>query len=109
MANFQPTPPLFAVIRTRTQVLFEGQVKALTSNNEKGVFDILPEHAQFISLIKDFVRLHKVDGTTEIKISTGILKVHENRIDVYVGIESTVDPQSDSQKTPPASAKPSTQ
>ena len=34
-------------------ILFEGKVKALSSVNEMGPFDILPLHINFISVIKD--------------------------------------------------------
>ncbi len=48
--------------RSREEVTFEGEALALTSVNDKGKFDVLPNHANFISLIKDYVIIKKKDG-----------------------------------------------
>ncbi len=75
------------VIRRKEKVLFEGEVRALTTYNERGVFDVLYEHANFISIINKNCLIHKTDGTTsEVKIEEGILRVHENKATVYLGI-----------------------
>jgi F0F1-type ATP synthase epsilon subunit len=75
------------VIRQREKVLFEGEVKAFSSSNERGTFDILYEHANFISLIRNSCVIRKVDGTTiEMKIEEGIVRAHENKVMVYLGI-----------------------
>ena len=91
MINMMPDPlvTLFLIVRERERVLFEGEASALSSFNERGLFDILPEHTNFISLIKDFLVVHKLDGTqSEIKIKDGVLKVYKNRVWVYLGILS---------------------
>lgn len=76
---------LYAVVRTKDQVLFQGNVEAVTSYNDKGTFDILPEHINFISLIKDRLVLHqKLEENKEIGIQRGILKVLQNKVFVYV-------------------------
>jgi F0F1-type ATP synthase epsilon subunit len=74
-------------IRNRSQVIFRGPVKAVTSSNLRGRFDVLPEHANFISIIKDYIIVHKPDGTErEIRISRGVLKVRGNTASIYIGI-----------------------
>jgi len=48
------------------EVVWEGKVVALTSENTQGKFDVLAEHANFITIIKDKpIRLLFVDGTTK--------------------------------------------
>ena len=81
------TQNIMLVIRQRDRVLFEGEVKAFSSFNERGTFDILYSHANFISLIRKNCVIHKVDGTkSEIKIEEGIVRAHNNTVTVYLGI-----------------------
>ena len=74
-------------VRNRTRVLFDDYVKAVTSKNDTGVFDILPTHANFISLISTPLILRKLDGQKqEIKFTNGILKVKDNSIHCYIDL-----------------------
>lgn len=77
---------LFVVIRNREKTFFNDKVRAISSFNEKGPFDVLPKHAHFISLIKDSIILHKENGTEEIKIEGGVMRVFDNNVDVYIGV-----------------------
>ena len=78
------------LVRDRQKVLYEGKVSAVTTRNESGLLDILPEHIHFIALIKDFVHLIKADGTEQkIPIDTGVVKVYENEVRVYLGLFSS--------------------
>lgn len=74
-------------IINRQGILFSDSVKAVSSYNEKGLFDILPEHENFISIIYDKIVIHKADNQKEeIKIDSGVLRVYKNNVDIYVGI-----------------------
>ena len=74
------------IIRDRERIVFSGTAKSLSSVNERGVFDILPEHTNFISIIKDHLTVHKADGGSEdIKIDHGVVKVFANSVAVYLG------------------------
>lgn len=69
--------------------LFEGEAISLTSVNEKGIFDILPYHANFISVIKDKIVIKDVTGTErKIEIEKGILRFTGNNVTVFLGIET---------------------
>jgi F0F1-type ATP synthase epsilon subunit len=82
MPDFQTTT---LVIRNKDKVLYSGPVFALTSVNDKGTFDILAEHENFISLIKDKVIVRtSPKEKNEIQITNGILRVHRNKVYVYV-------------------------
>ena len=77
---------LHAVVRDRSATLFEGEITGLSSHNEKGLFDILPRHANFISLIDGAVVLHHMDKRdTTIPVESGVLRVRENSVAVYIG------------------------
>jgi len=74
-------------IINRQGILFSGKVKAVSSYNEKGLFDILSEHENFISLIYEKIVIHKNDNTKEeVKIDNGVLRVYENNVNIYIGI-----------------------
>lgn len=74
-------------IRNKQGVLFDGSVKAVSSYNEKGLFDILAQHENFISLIYKKIIIHKNNKQKqEIKIDNGVLRVYKNNVNIYVGI-----------------------
>jgi len=74
-------------VRNSENVLYEGLAKAVTSLNDKGTFDVLPTHANFISLIKKFVRIYQKDGQIkEIPVDSGVIRVLENAIEIYLGV-----------------------
>lgn len=80
---------LFVRVRDINSIIFEGYVKALTSINDRGLFDILPFHTNFISIIKEKIIIHKEDGTKqEIPIDAGVLKQLNNTVQVFLGIKA---------------------
>ncbi len=75
-------------VRTRQNMLFEGPISSLSSVNETGKFDVLIKHANFISLIKDYLIINLIDGKKrEIKVENAILRVLDNQADVYLGVK----------------------
>lgn len=82
-------------IRSREKVVFAGEVFAFTSVNEKGIFDVLPEHENFISVIRDVLVIHKEksEDKEELKIERGILRVLQNRVSVYLVPQVLATPQ----------------
>ncbi len=77
------------LIRNRSHALFQGKAAAVTSRNENGVMDVLPQHTHFITIIKEFVTVTKIDGTTQqFPIDIGVMKVYENQVRIYIGIYS---------------------
>ncbi len=76
------------LVMSRENVIYKGEVFSLTSVNEKGIFDILPMHANFISLISAKLIIGEKDGNKrEIKINNGLLRTNQNKVEVYVGLE----------------------
>ncbi len=101
-----PSDILLVTIRTQLTVLFTGQATAVTSVNNKGSFDILAQHENFISLIRDSLTLHFLDKTTkDFKITRGVLKVKGNSVDIYLGILQPTKTQP--APTPPPRQNPS--
>ena len=81
---------LTVVVRNREKVLYSGQAQAVTSINEKGTFDVLPRHENFITLIKDKVIIHPtLRENKEIQIENGIVRVYKDKVYVYVNFKSS--------------------
>ena len=84
-----PRPSILTVIiRNKDKVLYSGQASAVTSINDKGIFDVLAEHESFITLIKDKVTIHTTPKEKqEIQIDNGILRVYKDKVYVYVNFK----------------------
>lgn len=66
-------------------ILYDGEASALSSINERGPFDILPHHENFISLIKEKITL-RFNGREEKswQFTVAILKAYNDVINVFV-------------------------
>ena len=74
-------------VLNREEIVFQGKVKSVTSYNEKGKFDVLPQHSNSISLLQKGLIYRLISGQEkEIPVSDGVIKVQENKINVYLGI-----------------------
>lgn len=83
--------PIFVKVRDTNKVLFEGEVDRITSYNEVGQFDIYPMHANFISILKKGLMLFKErQKLLDIKFDQAILKIKNDKVGIYVGIEELV-------------------
>ncbi len=80
---------------SREGSVFEGEVSSITSYNEKGKFDVLAQHANFISLIKKGLSVRETETGEEREISfdDALIRVKENFVEVYLGIESIASDQ----------------
>lgn len=79
---------LTVVVRNKDKVLYNGQAAAITSINDKGIFDVLPQHASFITLIKEKVIIHPtLKENKEIQIENGILRVYKDKVYIYVNFK----------------------
>lgn len=77
---------IHVVIKDKNGVVAEDDVFAITSMNSVGLFDVLPFHTNFISLIRNTLTLHGQKGKKEMKIGVGLLRVSENEISIYLGL-----------------------
>jgi len=88
VAANDPKRRLFLKVLTRRGPSFDAEVASITGFNDTGEFDVLPEHAQFISLIKDKLVVRLLDGKTqEIPVDNAIMRVQGENILVFVGIK----------------------
>lgn len=77
-------------VQTPKEVLFEGKALAVSSKNNEGKFDILPQHANFITLIeKNPIELIKEDNQKlKFGVNQAIIYHVQNQVSIYI------DPQS---------------
>ncbi len=67
------------------KILYKGKAKALSSVNQKGEFDVLPLHSNFISLIYDRLKIFLPDGKEkEFKFNIGVLRVKNNKAEAIL-------------------------
>lgn len=80
--------PIHLRVVTRGELVYEGDVISMSSANDKGKFDVLIRHANFITLIRDEIIIRDTGGEERvIKIGRGILKVFENEANAYLGVK----------------------
>lgn len=78
---------LNVVVRSRSKTYFQGKAKVVSSNNDTGVFDVLPEHANFITLVDKFVVVTLARGDEQkFDIDKGVMRVLENKVDIYLTV-----------------------
>jgi len=79
---------LTVTIRDRKGVVWQGEATVVSSINSVGPFDVLQNHANFISIIKTRLVVTKMDKTKqEFNVDSGVMQVRENKIMVYLGVK----------------------
>lgn len=79
---------LTITIHDADKIVFEGEANSISSVNERGVFDVLPYHSHFISIIKTSITIHRKNQPDKVfSIDSGIMQVHNDTVDVFLGID----------------------
>ncbi len=76
-------------VLSSAKILWEGEAHSVSSKNTQGEFDILPQHANFITLVNDYpVRIHAVDGSEHsFSFSQSVIIVQANNVKIFGNIE----------------------
>ncbi len=82
------TQTLHVTILSPTQTIFEGQALAISSKNSAGKFDILPQHANFITLIENQPIVLLLPGKKSLNFNfpKAIIYTTQNLIKIYTDI-----------------------
>ncbi len=83
-------PPLISVtVKKPEQTVFDGFATTISSISNRGKFDILAFHANFIALIEETIILGQ-EGKPPVvlPIKTGVIKVQDNTVKIILGIET---------------------
>lgn len=74
-------------ILTPDTTLFDGEVKEISCHNEKGQFDVLYGHANFMSMIDKKIQVIQADGEKkEYPVEQALIEVHDNEIYIFMNI-----------------------
>lgn len=74
-------------IKSKSKDYFVGEAFAVSSTNEVGKFDVLAEHSNFVTIIKDYVEVYKnAKNKLRFELKRGILRSKDNKVEVFIGI-----------------------
>jgi len=66
---------------------FHGEALSVSSENQLGPFDVLPLHANLITLIQKKIMVRTKEGkVVNYEFRNGVLEVNENKVKVFLGI-----------------------
>lgn len=69
------------------RVYFDGEAKSVSGVNATGPFDILPHHRNFISLLNACdLLLRTSTGDVRVRISGGVMQVHQDTVKVFLEV-----------------------
>lgn len=90
-------PTLHVRIISPQSIILDTEALSVSSKNTRGNFDILPQHANFITLVEDnpiIVRPASRSGTPKVltfKFPISIISTIENQVDIYTYIQPSVE------------------
>jgi F0F1-type ATP synthase epsilon subunit len=69
------------------EVFFEGEAESVSSENQLGKFDVLPQHANFISLIfNEVIIVTPKKEKIVYHFEKGVLTVRKNEVRIFLGL-----------------------
>lgn len=75
---------IYITISSPEKQIWEGQALSISSVNSDGLFDILPFHANFITIIENQpITIQTETGKQEFKFPKAILHVSKNIVHIY--------------------------
>jgi F0F1-type ATP synthase epsilon subunit len=78
---------LHVQVFTPKGVIWEGEAQAVSSVNSQGPFDLLPEHAHFISLIeKHPITVLSAAGEKRFDFNTAVVRLIDDQVTIYADI-----------------------
>jgi len=71
-------------INSPTKIIWEGKVKSISSKNSQGAFDILSQHANFISaLVDQEIVLDTGKEKLKYHFDNSLIYAHNNFVSIY--------------------------
>lgn len=81
------SPLLNVIARAPFEVYYEGPAQAVTAANRIGVFDVLPEHADFFSMLMPCeVIIETGNEPIRFNVTHGIITVRDNEVMLFVNM-----------------------
>lgn len=87
MASQTDDSSLSVIARAPFELYFEGPASSVSATNKVGLFDILPGHADFFSVLSPGeVIIENGSEPTKFEISNGIVTVRDNEVMMFVNM-----------------------
>lgn len=85
MDSLSPKDVLLVKVMTPNKFLYYGQALSVSSSNSGGLFSILPEHANFITIVeKQPIHITKTNNQVLVyNFSKAIIFNNQNQISIY--------------------------
>lgn len=85
-----PNPTLHVRILSPQQLILETDAQSVSSKNSQGSFDVLAQHANFITVIENSPITVRVKGqkSQTFKFPIAIMHVQNDKVDIYTYIIS---------------------
>ncbi len=79
-------PTIAVTIMSPESVVWKGDALSLSSTNSEGNFDIIPDHARFMTLVEDVpIIVREIGGEdTSFKFDNAVLFFQDNSAKIYV-------------------------
>lgn len=85
MKRLSDQPDLKVKAYTFSEVWFEGDAYSLSAQNKLGPIDILPGHANILTMLSDCdVVIQTNSGEKKFRIDHGLLRVASNQVTLFV-------------------------
>lgn len=80
-----PNPTLHVRIISPQQLILDTEAESVSSKNSQGPFDILPQHANFITIVENQPIVVRIKGEQPLsyKFPLAIIYVTENKVNIY--------------------------
>jgi F0F1-type ATP synthase epsilon subunit len=85
----QDIPELEVIARSPFHIYYEGRAQAVTATNKVGTFDILPEHADFFSMLSpdtDVIIETGSENPVTFDVTNGMITVRDNQVMLFVNM-----------------------
>lgn len=88
-----PNPTLHVRIISPQQLLLSTEASSVSSKNSQGNFDILAQHANFITLVENAPITIRANNQKPLvyKFPLAIILTKENKVDIYTYIQPTTE------------------
>ena len=75
-------------ISTPTEILFEGEADSVSSKNSQGSFDILPLHANFVTLVQgEAIKVKMKSREKQFAFKNAVIHTNRNSVRIYADVE----------------------
>jgi len=88
-------PTLHVRIISPQQLILDTEAQSVSSKNSQGPFDVLPQHANFITVVENQPIVVRIPRQKPLifKFPIAIIYVTENKVNIYTYVQSSPQPE----------------